>query len=104
MKELEEHFRAVNEQVKIRRKLLKDFTENRNSVRYLLQKIVSIESQFISQTSHTEVKEEIEQTNINIANKRRIQKKLENEIEQYYIKINRADQLVCIKKHLQSSF
>jgi len=48
MKELEEHFRAVNEQVKIRRKLLKDFTENQNLVRYLLQKTVSIESQFIS--------------------------------------------------------
>jgi len=35
MKELEEHFRAVTEQVKIRRKLLKDF---QNSVRYLLKK------------------------------------------------------------------
>jgi hypothetical protein len=42
MKELEEHFRAVNEQVKIRRKLLKDFTENQNSVRYLLKKLFSL--------------------------------------------------------------
>jgi len=39
MKELEEHFRAVTEQVKIRRKLLKDFTENQNSVRYLLKQL-----------------------------------------------------------------
>ncbi len=46
----------------------------------------------------TKVEEEIEQTNIIIANKRCIQTKLEDEIEQYYIKIDRADQLVCIKK------
>jgi hypothetical protein len=32
-----------------------------------------------------------------IANKRRIQTKLEDEIKQYHIKIDRADQLVCIK-------
>jgi len=35
MKQLEEHSRAVTEQVKIRRKLLKDFTENNYSVGYL---------------------------------------------------------------------
>jgi hypothetical protein len=39
MKELEEHLRAVTEQVKIPRKLLKDFTENKNSVKYLLKKL-----------------------------------------------------------------
>jgi hypothetical protein len=39
---------------------------------------------------------EIEETNITIANKRRIQTKLEDEIEQYYVKIDRADRLVCI--------
>ena len=37
MKEFEEHLRAVNEQVRIRRKLLKDLTENNDDydlVRY----------------------------------------------------------------------
>jgi hypothetical protein len=33
MKELEEHLRAITEQVKIRRKLLKDFTETKKSVK-----------------------------------------------------------------------
>ncbi len=42
--------------------------------------------------------EEIKQINKLIANKRCIQSKLENDIEQYHIKINRADQLVCIKR------
>ncbi|CAF4380438.1 unnamed protein product, partial [Rotaria sordida] len=35
MKELEEHLRAVTEQVKIRRKLLKDFSEKHDFVRCL---------------------------------------------------------------------
>jgi hypothetical protein len=38
MKELEEHLQAINDQVKIRRKLLKDFTENKNFVRTLIKK------------------------------------------------------------------
>jgi hypothetical protein len=33
MKELEEHLRTITEQVKIRRKLLKDFTETKKSVK-----------------------------------------------------------------------
>jgi hypothetical protein len=42
--------------------------------------------------------EEIEQINKLIANKRRIRSKLEDDIEQYHVKINRADQSVRIKK------
>jgi hypothetical protein len=38
MEELEEHLRAVTEQVKIRRKLLKDLKENKHSVKYLFQR------------------------------------------------------------------
>jgi hypothetical protein len=41
--------------------------------------------------------EEIKQTNIISTNKRCIQTKLEEEIKQFHIKIDRADQLVCIK-------
>ncbi len=33
MNELEEHLRAITEQVQIRRKLLKDFTDDNHSVR-----------------------------------------------------------------------
>lgn len=42
MKELEEHLRAVTEQVKIRRKILKDFTENKNFVNLLPKKNLAI--------------------------------------------------------------
>ncbi len=106
MEELEEHLRAVNEQVKIRRKLLKDFTENNHSVRYSVRSI-SKNSYLFNQISHTDLsmyEKEIEQTNIIIANKRRIYTKLEDEIEQYHIKIDRADQLVCINKNLNLRF
>ena len=41
--------------------------------------------------------EEIEQNNMTIADKCRLQAKLEDELEQYHIKIHRADQLVCRK-------
>ena len=75
MRELEEHLRSIIEQVKIRRRLLKDYTEKANSVN-----IVD--------------KSEIEEINKLIENKRYIQSKLEDDIEQYHVKINRADQSV----------
>jgi transcription elongation GreA/GreB family factor len=76
MKELEEHLRSITEQVKIRRRLLKHSTE----------KTYKSEMEGIG--------EEIEQINKLIENKRYIQSKLEDDIEQYHIKINRADQSV----------
>ncbi|CAF1541634.1 unnamed protein product [Rotaria sordida] len=79
MKELEEHSRAVTEQVKIRRKLLKDFSEKHDS------------------TSHADLimhQEEIEQMNKAITKKRHIEIKLEDELQQYHIKIDRADQII----------
>jgi hypothetical protein len=45
----------------------------------------------------TTFEDEIKQTNITIANKCHIQTKLEDEIEQYRIKILRADHFVCSK-------
>jgi hypothetical protein len=42
-------------------------------------------------------KDEIEEINMTIAGKCRIQAKLEDELEQYRIKIQRADQFVCIE-------
>ena len=48
--------------------------------------------------------EEIEQTNLTIASKRLLQSKLEDELEQYDVKINRADQLVCSKKNFNRLF
>ncbi|CAF1541162.1 unnamed protein product, partial [Rotaria sordida] len=79
MKELEEHLRAVTEQVKIRRKLLRDFSEKHDS------------------TSHADLimlQEEIEQMNKAITKKRHIEIKLEDELQQYHIKIDRADQII----------
>ncbi|CAF1211887.1 unnamed protein product [Rotaria sordida] len=79
MKELEEHLRAVTEQVKIRRKLLKDFSEKHDS------------------TSHADLimhQEEIEEMNKAITKKRHIEIKLEDELQQYHIKIDRADQII----------
>ena len=79
MKELEEHLRAMTEQVKFRRKLLKNYTSNQRPF-----------EDGLKQASQSDV--EIHQA---IANKRRIEVKLEEEIEQYQMKIDRADQLVC---------
>ncbi|CAF0888168.1 unnamed protein product [Rotaria sp. Silwood1] len=79
MNELEEHLRAVTEQVKIRRKLLKEFVDRHDS------------------TCHTDLimfQEEIEQTSKAITKKRHIEIKLEDEIQQYYVKIDRADQII----------
>ena len=81
MKEFEEHLRAITEQVRIRRKLLKDFTENHDSIRSRSELIM--------------YEEEIEQKQLVLAKKRRIQTKFEDEIEQYRVKIDRADQIVC---------
>ncbi|CAF0975474.1 unnamed protein product [Rotaria sp. Silwood1] len=79
MNELEEHLRAVTEQVKIRRKLLKEFVDRHDS------------------TCHTDLimfQEEIEQTSKAITKKRHIEIKLEDEIQQYHVKIDRADQII----------
>ncbi|CAF1099713.1 unnamed protein product [Adineta steineri] len=82
MEKLEEHLRAITEQVRIRRKILKDFTDKNNS------------------TSQSDLAYEIEQLNLTNTNKCHIQNKLEKEIEQYHTKIARADQL--IKRYRQS--
>ncbi|CAF0861662.1 unnamed protein product [Adineta steineri] len=83
MENLEEHLRAITEQVKIRRKILKDFTEKNNS------------------TSQSDLTYEIEHINLTITNKSHLQNKLEKEIEQYHTKIIRADQLI---KRYQQNF
>ncbi|CAF1386454.1 unnamed protein product [Rotaria magnacalcarata] len=85
MKELEEHLRAVTEQVKIRRKLLKHFSEYRDSV---------------SHTDVTMFEEEIERTKIDIKKKYQIEIKLQDELQEYVVKINRADQNI---KRLQQT-
>ncbi|UJR21235.1 hypothetical protein I4U23_024330 [Adineta vaga] len=76
MKELEEHLRAATEQVKIRRKRLKDLIDKNKAI------------------NPTELSNEIERNNIVNEGKRQILIKLENEIEQYRIKTVRADQLI----------
>lgn len=40
----------------------------------------------------------MEQINLAIKTKRQVQIKLEDELEQYRIKINRANQIVCISR------
>ncbi|CAF3393173.1 unnamed protein product [Rotaria socialis] len=85
MKELEEHLRAVTEQVKTRRKLLKHFSEYRDSI------------------AHTDLavfEEEIERTKIDIKKKHQIEIKLQDELQEYLVKINRADQNI---KRLQQT-
>ncbi|CAF1269971.1 unnamed protein product [Adineta steineri] len=83
MEKLEEHLRSITEQVKIRRKILKDFTEKNNL------------------TSQSDLTYEVEQINLTNTNKCHIQNKLEKEIEQYHTKIVRADQLI---KRYQQNF
>ncbi|CAF0873509.1 unnamed protein product [Adineta ricciae] len=74
MKELEEHLRAATEQVKIRRKCLKELIDKHKS------------------NSLAELEDEIQRNSIAIADKHEIARKFEDEIDKYHMKIARINQ------------
>lgn len=79
MNELAEHLRAVTEQVKIRRKQLKDLTVKNPAEQH---------------ASHIQLLNDVERLNHLVVHKHQLQAKLEDELEQYEVKINRAEQSV----------